>query len=192
MPSRTHIRNSHVAAAATLCLSLGWTLSAQSYTPLYGPATVNSQQWVCIDESTGYPVPGAQWWIYNGGAAYYFHTNDHLHDSPSHPVSGISPTSGTADGNGNFSFSLYPSYVGQAEAYYLYCGADGYIADNVLFEYAVGYTIYWVDHPGIQYQIGGNAPGMHGDNTGNHWMQSAPAYGVYYTAVAWINDQNPG
>ena len=175
-------------AAGVASLVLSCQLFAQSYSPLYAPKSTNLQQWTCINESTGAPIPGASWYISDYG--WFAGTNDHLHYTTP-PTSTESPTSGTADGSGNFQFNLNPSLIGQAEYYEVTCQKAGYNAGSAELDYAVGYTIYWVSQPGTLYQIGGNTTN-HGDNTGDHWMMSSPAYGIYYTAIAYLNAYNKG
>lgn len=65
-------------AVIPVAVLFGCTLFAQSYSPLYAPASSNLQQYVCVDVATGDVVPGAQWWIDFQGTGYYANTNYHI------------------------------------------------------------------------------------------------------------------
>jgi hypothetical protein len=181
-----------VTVSIPLGVLFGCTLFAQSYSPMYAPASGNLQQWVCVYYDTNVPIPGAVWFIDYYNTGYFSGTNDHLHYGSVAPATQYVPSSGSADGYGNFSFSVYPTLIGHAEFYSVACGPPEGEATEATQEYAVGYNdIYWVSVPGTLYQVGGNTSG-HGDNTGDHWMQTTPAYGIYYTALAYLSAYNPG
>ena len=189
------------AGVAALVLFVTSGLHGQSYSPLYNPVTGNPQYWQCYDESTGQPIPGAYWQVDAQG--YWAGSNDHLHYSPTPPISTVSPLYGYADGAGNFSFELVTTLIGQAEFYDLTCSAPGYEGDSAEWEYGVGYNdIFYVGHPEIFYQTGGNTTN-HGDNSGNHWMMNyndcpgstvhvCSAYLIYYTSIAYVDLYNAG
>lgn len=110
---------------------------------------------------------------------------------PYPPRSNYSPSSGNADGDGFVSFSLLPTLVAHEEYYTVYCVNPGGQAVPAALEFGVGYSdLYWVSQP-VFYQTGGNTTN-HGDNTGDHWMQSGPANQIYNTAVQYLNMYNPG
>lgn len=162
-------------------------LCAQSYAILYAPQSSNSETWVCADQNNN-PIPYAAFTVTNG---VYLYTNSHEHDDISHPFSSASPSSGYADGSGNFTFSVNTTLVGQAESEHLQCSNGNGTAYGAE-DFGVGYSdIYWDDHPEEYIQIGGSTTG-HGDNTGNHWMQTTPAYGYYYAVGSYIANYNSG
>ncbi len=85
------------------------------------------------------------------------------------------------DQNGTARVWVRTTAVGQAEYLNIctfYC---------IRKDYAVGYRgIYWVEEKPQWMHIGGDTT-MHGGNEFNHWMTSAAAYGIWYTAVEFLS-----
>lgn len=176
-----------VSLLSVACACVQAALLAQSYSPLFGPASANSQQWQCLDQYNQ-PIP---WAYFTVSPGVYLYTNGHFHANPGPIFSSVSPSSGYANGNGVFGFQIYTTLTGRAEALGITC-SNPYGSVSRLFDYAVGYNdIWWNNHPEVWILIGGNTTG-HGDNTFNHWMQTMPAYGIWNTAWAWVNTYNPG
>jgi len=167
--------------------SMVHSVPVRAQSVIYLPSSSNRENWVCLDQFNN-PIPYAGFDVYNG---YYTATNYHWHDSPSHPFSAASPNYGYADGNGNFSFNVNPTLVGQAELEQVYCSnGNGYAWGSQAFW--VGYTdIYFNDHPESYLHIGGNTTG-HGGNDGNHWMYWWAAYGYWYAVNDYIAQYNSG
>jgi hypothetical protein len=175
-------------------------LLGQSYSPLLDPVSAQTEYFTCVVEGTNppQPDPNAPW---SGETGYFTATNADFHgDDPSSPIapySTISPSSGTADSSGNFSFFLTTTIIGQAEWLTLSCGDNPDPAD---YGWAVGYgDVYYNDHPDIWIKIGGSDTGGdsgHGTTAYNRYMQlydpnSGPAYGLYYATIEYLNN-HPG
>lgn len=163
---------------------------AQSYSPMYTPTSSINGGYQCLDQYNR-PIPNAYFTVSPG---IYVYTNAHLHDSPSHPFSSVSPTSGYADGNGVFNLTLTTTLIGQAEFLYITCSnAAGQV--NAIANYAVGYNdVYYNDHPAIWLKIGGSDTGGgtgHGTTAYNRYMMTSAAYGLYYATYDYFNN-HPG
>lgn len=183
----------HITCIALLAVSTQ-LLSAQS-NPLYSPSSSNLVGFQCLDQY-GYPVPYANFSV---SSFVYLYSNYHMHDDPSHLWSSVSPSYGGGDAYGDFYTYLNTTLIGQAEGLSVTCwNANG--SANGTFNYVVGYgDIVWNDHPELWILIGGNSTtSLHGDNSGNHWMQctqsctAGPAYGYYYTVSAYVSTYNSG
>jgi hypothetical protein len=153
---------------------------SQSYSPLYAPSTTINLVWSCVD-ANNHALPYAGLTL---ETIYWTNTNGHFHDSPSHPYSSISPTSGYADGNGNFPASLRTTTIGQAESIGATCYDYYGNAVSGEFNYAVGYTLYWTNNA-VWMLVGGNTTN-HGDNSFDHWMTTNGAYGIYYASQKYL------
>ncbi len=164
--------------------------TAQSYSPMYAPASTISGGYQCLDQYNN-PIPYPYFTV---NPAVYLYTNGHMHDDPSHLYSSVSPTSGYGDANGVFNLSLTTSLVGQAEALLITC-SNGVGTLYAYANYAVGYNdLYYNDHPDIWVKIGGSDTGggsNHGTTAYNRYMQSTPAYGLYYATEDYLS-VNPG
>jgi len=162
-------------------------VNAQSYSPIYAPSSsISGGGYQCVNQYNNAPLPYAYFTV---NTAVYLYTNSHLHDDPSHVYSSIKPTSGYADSNGVFRPTLTTSLVGQAETLLISCtyaGNTAYANAN----YAVGYNdVYYNDHSAIWVKIGGSDTGggtNHGTTTSNRYMQSGPAYDLYYATLGYL------
>lgn len=68
-----------VTVSISIGVLFGCTLFAQSYSPMYAPASGNLQSYTCDYVGTNIPIPGAVWWIDYYNTGYFNGTNDHLH-----------------------------------------------------------------------------------------------------------------
>ncbi len=148
----------------------------QSYSPLYALNSPTVLYDYCYDD---YGDVVANCYI-GITAGYYPNTNYHTHDSPSAPLSTVTPSSGTTNDSGYLQVTLATTIVGHAE----YLQSCTYYACTT-YQYAVGAAgIYWNSDHGIWIQNGQTA--IHGNTvTANHWMTSNAAYGYYDTTVAY-------
>jgi hypothetical protein len=187
--------------AASVSIFVANPLAAQSYSPLYAPQSSISGQYQCLDQNNN-PVPNASITMSTGA---YVGTNAHFHgnsNSITEPISSVSPTSTTADGNGVWSVRLNTTLVGQAEVLLITC-SNGAGTPQGSANYAVGYNdVYYNDHPNIWIKIGGTDTGKdtgHGSTAYNRYMQvtppgifnSGPAYWLYNATFSYFSN-HPG
>ncbi len=71
-----------VPLLSVACACVQAALLAQSYSPLFGPASANSQQWQCLDQYNQ-PIPGAYFTVQPG---VYLYTNGHFHANPGYGI----------------------------------------------------------------------------------------------------------
>jgi len=180
------------AIAVPFVLSVMTPLRAQIYSPLFAPVTGTFLQFTCVIDGTTTPVPNATW---STGIGAYPGSNAHFHGTgPSgstEPVSTLQPSSGVADGNGDFSFYLNSTLIGQAELFILECGGGPYSYYN----YGVGYgDVYYNDHPNIWIKTGETT--AHGSVSYNHYMQlytptTGPAWDLWDATYDYLST-HPG
>lgn len=149
----------------------------------FRPSTSNSGTAYCVN-SNGQIVPYCRMVLV---PLVYLYTNGHLHDSPTHPISSVAPSSGTSGANGTLNITLTTTRVGQLEE--LYIEAIDY-GTTTYFTYQVGYNdIYYNHHPEIWDKVGGTDTGVdtgHGDTNMNRWMETNAAYGIYYASTDYL------
>lgn len=162
------------------------SLPGQSYTILIPPGTIQGRIVTSVNQF-GQPVPNRTLWV---TPLVYNNTNGHFHNT-SRPTSQVSASAGggfsslgafvTTGANATAIVWIKGGSIGQAEyltACWDFCGSG---------DHAVGYSgIYWVEEKPQWIHTGGNTTN-HGGNEFNHWMQSTPAYGIWYTAVEYLS-----
>lgn len=154
------------------------------YSTSFKPNSANVLYAACIDQYTGYPMPGVQIVLTNNWIA---NTNSHLHPyTAGHPAGYYSPSQGTSDSTGNLQVTLYTSIVGQDEYTTVHCvPPPNYTTRDNQFYFTVGYPdVYYNDHPSIWYMVGGTV--AHGGTAYNHYMETTAAYGLYYTTTDYL------
>jgi hypothetical protein len=158
------------------------TADAQSYSPLYATSSSRTLYAVCYD-AFGNFIPNCPVSL---STNYYADTNAHTasQHSGSSPLSTVSPSSGST-GTSGLPFTHTTTVVGHAE--YIRVCAPAICQD---YNYAVGYTIYYVNEHGIWTLVGATA--QHGNSTAfNHWMTTNAANGIYATTLDYQANVNP-
>lgn len=168
----------------TLCILAltATTANAQAYSPLYPTSSGRTLYAACFDASQNF-IPNCPVSLSTG---YYADTNAHTasQHSGSSPLSTVSPSSGST-GSSGLAFTHTTTIIGHAE--YIRVCAPGVCTD---YNYAVGYTIYYVSDHGIWSHVG--ATSQHGSSTAyNHWMTTAAATGIYNATLDYQANVNP-
>ena len=156
---------------------------AQSYSPLYATSSSRTLYAGCFDQYNNF-IPYCNVTI---STNYYADTNAHTaaQHAGSSPLSTVSPSSGNT-GTTGLPFTHTTTIVGHAE-YIRVCASGGTCTNS---NYAVGYTIYYVNDHGIWTLNGARVE--HGNSTAyNHWMTTNAAYGLYYATLDYQANVDP-
>ena len=161
-----------VSTAMSFAVALSYAMAAaQSFSPMFAPMSNQKFTAYCYDVY-GNKVPYCDVVVYTG---YYEGSNGHFRSSSGHTYSSVSPSSGNTGAMG-LPVTVTTTLIGEAEAVVACAvGTGGCNGPN----YGIGYSdLDWNYHSNIWIQTGGNTTN-HGDNTYDHWMQSAPAIDIY-------------
>jgi hypothetical protein len=152
----------------------------------YPPRSSQTIYAYCYNSNTGGTIPNCNFDLAYG---YWTYTNAHYHESPGHPSSSFSPSSGNTGPSGYAPVTINTTLIGQEEFVQVW-NVDNPNDPGSELDFWVGYTDVYNSFSNLWIRIGGSDTGGdsgHGTTDYNHFQTQSASSGLYAATQQYLN-----